>query len=134
MLGYKIEHGMAVIDEVAADKIRKLYQLYLSGLSLTLSAKQAGLPTYHGTAKRILSNHRYLGDDYYPAIIDKDTFENAQSELLGRATKLGRLDKAPKKKELVAPMKFSVKPVSKHFDNPFRQAEYLYSLIESEVS
>lgn len=134
MLGYKTENGITAIDEDAAKKIRNLYRLYLSGLSLTVSAKQAGLNAYHGTAKRILSNRRYLGDSFYPAIIDEDTFDKAQAELMKRAAKLGRLDKVTKKKEITSPVNFSVKPVKKHFDNPFKQAEYLYSLIRSEVN
>lgn len=134
MLGYKTENGRAVIDETAAEKIRNLYQRYLSGLSLTDAAKAAGLKTYHGTAKRILTNHRYLGDEFYPAIIDADLFDKAQEELTKRATKLGRLDKVSKEKEIVIPTQFSVKPVGEHFDNPFKQAEYLYSLIGSEVN
>lgn len=134
MLGYKTENGRAVIDEAAAEKIKNLYRHYLSGLSLADAAKEAGLKTYHGTAKRILTNRRYLGDEFYPAIIDADLFDKAQEELIKRATKLGRLDKASKKKEVVIPTQFSVKPVGEHFDNPFKQAEYLYSLIGSGVN
>ena len=32
----------------------------------------------------------YLGDDFYPAIIDKATYQKAQEERIRRATKLGR--------------------------------------------
>lgn len=32
--GYKIENGIAVIDQPAADKLRQLYKNYLSGMSL----------------------------------------------------------------------------------------------------
>ncbi|MCP1102336.1 hypothetical protein M2454_001789 [Aequitasia blattaphilus] len=134
MLGYKTENGMTVIDRASAEKIRNLYRHYLSGLSLAGAAKEAGLKTYHGTAKRILTNRRYLGDSFYPAIIDADLFDKTQEELIKRATKLGRLDKVSKEKEIVIPTQFSVKPVREHFDNPFKQAEYLYSLIGSEVN
>lgn len=133
MLGYKTENGKAVIDEDAAEKIKNLYRHYLSGLSLTDAAEKARLKIYHGTAKRILTNRRYLGDEFYPAIIDADLFDKAQKELTKRATKLGRIDKVSKEKEIVIPTQFSVKPVREHFDNPFKQAEYLYSLIGSEV-
>lgn len=134
MLGYKTENGRSVLDEAAAEKIRSLYRHYLSGLSLTDAAKKAGMKTYHGTVKRILINRRYLGDEFYPAIIGADLFDMAQKELAKRAAKLGRLEKASKKKEVVIPTQFSVKPVGEHFDNPFKQAEYLYSLIGSEVN
>ena len=134
MYGYKIENGLIAVNEDTANKIRTLYDLYLSGLSLTKSAKQAGITSYHGTAKRILSNHHYLGDSTYPAIVDKDTFDKAEEELLKRATKLGRLERVSKEKEIIIPTQFNVKPIKEHFNDPFKQAEYLYSLIESEVN
>lgn len=50
--GYRIENGIAIIDEPAAAKLRQLYKNYLSGMSLSKAAAEAGIPTYHGTAKR----------------------------------------------------------------------------------
>ena len=40
--GYKIENGIAVIDQPAADKLRQLYKNYLSGMSLSKAAAAAG--------------------------------------------------------------------------------------------
>jgi hypothetical protein len=71
-LGYRIEEGKAVIDEEAAAKVRQLYKNYLGGLSLTNAAKEAGINVLHAGAKRIMQNTHYLGDDFYPAIIDKE--------------------------------------------------------------
>ena len=68
--GYRIENGKAVIDEAAAAQVRDLYKNYLSGLSLTNAAKEAGLNLLHAGAKRMMLNRHYLGDDFYPAIID----------------------------------------------------------------
>lgn len=34
--GYKIENGIAVIDQPAADKLRQLYKNYLSGRVISL--------------------------------------------------------------------------------------------------
>ena len=73
--GYKIVGGKAVIDETSAGQIRKLYENYLSGLSLENAAKKAGINTYHGTVKNILSNRHYLGDAFYPAIIDEENLQ-----------------------------------------------------------
>ena len=78
--GYRIENGIAVVDKENAQKIRKLYASYLSGLSLAGAAKEAGIEMYHCSAKRILRNRHYLGDDFYPAIIDADTFRKAEEE------------------------------------------------------
>ena len=70
-LGYRIENGIAVIDEEAAAKVRQLYKNYLGGLSLTNAAMEAGINALHAGSKRIMQNKHYLGDDFYPAIIDK---------------------------------------------------------------
>lgn len=67
--GYRIENGKAVIDEAAAAQVRDLHKNYLSGLSLTNAAKEAGLDLLHAGAKRMMLNRHYLGDDFYPAII-----------------------------------------------------------------
>ncbi len=130
--GYKIENGKAIIDEEAVAKIRQFYKNYLNGLSLTDAAKNAGIKALHGGAKRILKNEHYLGDDFYPAIIDKETFYSASAEIRRRSAKLGRDKryKAPTVKKV--PMKFSYKDITEYYDNPLKQAEYLYSLIESE--
>ena len=84
--GYKIENGIAVIDQPAADKLRQLYKNYLSGMSLSKAASAAGIKTYHGTAKRLMETAHYLGDSFYPAIIDKGTYQKAQEERKRQAT------------------------------------------------
>ena len=122
---YRIENGKAVIDEAAAAQVRDLYKNYLSGLSLTNAAKEAGLNLLHSGAKRMMLNRHYLGDDFYPAIIDP--------ELSKRSTQLGRNDR------YIAPIikrpttAFRLGDITENYENPVRQAEYLYSLIESEV-
>ena len=130
--GYRIENGIAVIDEEG--KLRKLYENYLTGLSLKDAAAEAGIDTYHGTAKRLLKTQHYIGDDFYPVIIDETVFQNVQEELMKRAAALGRLNRASKEKVLKAPTVFTIRDIKKRFDNPVMQAEYIYSLIESEVS
>ena len=39
----------------------------------------------------MMQNKRYLGDDYYPAIIDKETFDAAEKERVKRQIRLGRI-------------------------------------------
>lgn len=62
--GYRIENGKAVVDEDQAAQIRKIYEGYLGGLALMEAAKAAGLKLYHGSAKRMMQNRHYIGDDY----------------------------------------------------------------------
>ena len=131
--GYRIKNGQAVIDEEQAAAVRKFFQNYISGLALVPAAEKAGLKLYHGSAGRMLRNKKYLGDDYYPAIIDKETFDKAEEIRMDRAKALGRVWELEGKKDIHFPASFSMPAVKKVSDDPFEQAAYAYSLIESEV-
>lgn len=132
--GYRIENGKAVIDEEKAEQVRKLYKGYLSGLAYMPAAEAAGLKLYHTSAKKMMQNKYCLGDDYYPALIDKETFDAAETERVKRHTKLGRVfEEKPDKVSRVA-TGFTIPKVHVKYDDPFIQAEYLYGLIESEVN
>lgn len=81
----------------------------------------------------MMLNRHYLGDDFYPSIIDPASFDAASAELNKRSTRLGRNDRyiAPIiKRPLTA---FQLGDITESYENPVRQAEYLYSLIENEV-
>ena len=131
--GYRIENGKAVIDEEKAKQVKKIYKAYLSGLAYVPAAEAAGLKLYHTGAKKMMQNKHYLGDDYYPAIIDNVTFEAAEAERVKRQVKLGRVfDDKPAKENKVA-TGFMMPKAQMKYDDPFKQAEYVYSLIESEV-
>lgn len=132
--GYRIENGKAIIDETAAEQIKVLFQSYMSGDSLATAAKKAGINGFHSSIGRILRNKRYLGDEFYPAIIDKDIFNTAEAERIMRSERLGRNRKPKQEKEAVYPITFLMKAGTEEFDDPFAQAEYAYSLIETEVS
>lgn len=130
--GYRIENAVAVIQEEEAEVIRKLFDGYLVGLGLTEAAKQAGLQSYHSTVGRILSNQHYLGDDYYPAIVEQDIFAAAAVEREKRKVKLGRMDKGKKEVEALVSTEFYLKRQVQKFHDPFQQATYVYSQIESK--
>lgn len=130
--GYKIEKGKAVVDESAAAQVRKLYKNYLSGLSLINAAKFSGLNLQHSSAKRMMRNRHYLGDDFYPAIIDKEIFDAVEEELSKRSSMLGRNDRRTETKVKKPPTAFRIGEITENYFNPMMQAEYIYSLIESE--
>ncbi len=130
--GYKIEQGSAVVDEAAAGQIRQIFRSYLEGDSLVTAAKKAGVISFHGGISRMLKNKHYLGDEYYPAIIDRETFDRAEQERMRRATALGRIKEPAVQEGILIPTVFHTKPMEQTFDDPFLQAEYAYSLIESE--
>ena len=98
-------------------------------MALIPAAEKGGLKLYHGSAGRMLQNKKYLGDDYYPVIIDKETFDKAEEIRMSRAKARGRVWKLEGKKDLL----FTIPAVKKVSDDPFEQAAYAYSLIESEV-
>lgn len=130
--GYKIENGSAVVDEAAAGQIRQIFRSYLEGASLATAAKKAGVISFHGGISRMLKNKHYLGDEYYPAIIDRETFDRAEQERMRRAAALGRINEPAEQAGILIPTVFHAKPVEQTFDDPFLQAEYAYCLIESE--
>ena len=131
--GYRIENGVAVVDEHAAEQVQALYQSYLSGDSLRTVANKAGIDAFHAGIGRILKNRHYLGDDYYPAIIDPDTFAAVQEERFRRASALGRIRQPKEDKAATYPITFHIIEGTQVYDDPFAQAAYAYSLIESEV-
>lgn len=132
--GYRIINGKAVIDEQAAKQIKTLFQSYLTGDSLATAAEKSEIIAFHAGISRMLQNKRYLGDEYYPALIDPDTFTAVEAERIRRAEKLGRVREAKVKKEVVYPTAFRISEDRERFDDPFQQAEYTYSLIETEVN
>ena len=127
MYGYKVENGKIVIAEDEAAIVHCIFQNYLSGMSMRQSAASAGADFTHSSVKKIIQQKRYIGNDFYPAIIDKDIFACANGELLRRASKHAcgkRLKEPPIFKNFVMTVP------TEQFDDPIKQAEYIYSLIE----
>ena len=130
--GYRIENGAAVINEAEADCVRQIFDNYIRGMSLREAAKAAGHPVVHSSVKPILSRECYCGDDFYPAIIDAAVFHRANSEQKRRAdnkNQTGKTRRIMPKPET----EFTFSPPLTQYDDPYRQAEYLYGLIESKV-
>jgi len=131
--GYTIQNGRAVINEEEAVKIKKLFKVYLSGLSLSEAAQKAGIKRYHTSVARMLSDKRYVEDKFYSLIISKDTFEKAQLERRRRDETLGRIYEHKGNEKKCLNFKFHASMPDNLYEEPFQQAEYAYSLIKSEV-
>lgn len=131
--GYIIRNGKAIIDEKSASQIKDLFKAYLSGLSLADASKKAGINRYHATIARMLTNKQYLGDDFYPQIISQDVLNQAEAEKLRRAQMLGRIRESKVQKPVLSKLRYNSRRPEHIHDDPFKQAEYAYSLIESEV-
>lgn len=131
--GYRIEDGKAVVDESQAEQVRAFFNEYISGKALMVAAETVGLKLFHGSAGRMLRNTHYLGDDYYPAIIDRELFDKAEEQRQARAGQLGRVRELAPATSPAVPLHFTIGKQKKVCYDPFEQAEYAYSLIESEV-
>lgn len=99
-LGYRIQNGKAEIEPEAAGLVREIFTAYLGGTSTYRIAKdftQRGIlnashkPSWnHGSIGKILENQKYLGDDFYPSLIERSIFEQVQDRRKQRVKDLGR--------------------------------------------
>ncbi|WP_409226847.1 recombinase [Gudongella sp. SC589] len=132
--GYEVIEGVVTVNEEKANQVRIFFEKYISGLSLAVAGEQAGIEKTHSSMGLILKNIQYLGNDVYPAIIDEETFYRAEEVREKRAKDLGRIVELA---AFTAPSpieRFKMKKANNKLpDDPVMRAEYLYSLIESEV-
>jgi hypothetical protein len=133
LFGYKVVDGKTVIDEMAAEQVKTVFREYLQGASLSETAQKAKIFVSHGSIVNMLRNGHYLGDKYYPAIIDQNTFLKVQEERSRRAIKLGRVYEPNEEIPRVIPTQFYIKESPQHCDDPFQQAEQTYHLIKIGV-
>jgi hypothetical protein len=99
-LGYKMRDGIIQVNEDQAELVRRAFEAYASGASMLQIAKkfiEQGVPNANGKASwshtsigKILSNQKYRGDEFYPAIITEVLFDNTQSR---RKTQYQQLNK-----------------------------------------
>lgn len=99
-IGYRMQDGKIHQDKEKAKVVRMIFKKYLSGLSTYQLAKQLtdmgflnanNKPSWnHGSIGRILENVKYLGDSFYPSLIEKEIFEGAQKRRESQCRKLGR--------------------------------------------
>ena len=85
--GYSISQGRANVNPEEVGKLKKLFQLYLEGLSMKECVDMTGIPHAKQTCRNMLSNPVYLGTDFYPQIIDGGLFDSVQKALLCRKRK-----------------------------------------------
>ena len=132
--GYRIENGIAVIDEMAAEQVQRMFVNYLNGDSLIKAAGKVGIKGNHGSIKLMLQNRRYLGVGFYPPIISEETFNAAAEERERRAERLGRNGYTKQERSVTIPLRFMFISATDYFDDPVQQAEYMYGLIRTEVT
>ena len=127
--GYDIVGGKAVVNKEQATIIRQICENYLSGMSMTQAAKDVGLEMKHSGVKRLMQNPRYLGDDFYPAILTAEIAQAVEAERLRRDALYKGTRYTKETVEVPIPTFFNMKKPSKKYKDPIKQAEYAYSQI-----
>ena len=128
--GYDIVGGMAVINEEQADAIRQTCENYLSGMSFVQAALKAGINMKHSGVKRLMQNPRYLGDDFYPAILTPEIAQAVEAERQRRDSLYKGTRYTKKVVTTVIPTRFAMKHTAPKYQDPIKQAEYAYSQIK----
>ncbi len=99
-IGYKMINGIIEIDDKQAKTVKTIFEEYIKGKSMLAIAKEltekgifnANKKTNwnHGSVGKILQNVKYMGDTYYPKLIDESAFEKVQLQRKEREIKLGK--------------------------------------------
>ena len=129
--GYNIMGGAAVINEEQAAVIRQICENYLSGMSFVQAARAAGINMKHSGVKRLMLNPRYLGDDFYPAILTPEIAQAVEAERQRRDTLYKGTRYTKEEVQISIPTSFTIRKLSTRYKDPVKQAEYAYSQIEA---
>lgn len=130
--GYKIESGVAMLNEPEANKIKQLFTSYVEFKSIKKANDIAGIDKTHSVVGRLLKNEIYLGNDYFPQIIDKDLFEKVQNIRNSNPRSRARVDRLENNELQSRKFMFIINKSKPKYNDPYKQAEYAYSQIEEK--
>ena len=99
-IGYCVKDGKAEIDSKQSALVREIFESYLQGMSTLKIAKlltERGVlnanqkPSWnHGGVGKILENHKYIGDEFYPPLIEQRIFKQVQQRRKQQASATGK--------------------------------------------
>ncbi len=105
LYGYQIQHGELAIVPQEAEVVQRVTALYLDGLSyqrISDILNRDGLPFSAETplwnkhkVKRLLENPRYAGEDGYPPMVERGTFNTVQSMIREKTSHYAKTEKRP---------------------------------------
>ena len=100
-LGYRMAGGKILIVPEQAELVKEVFQAYSEGNSLYQLARRLTdhvalnanhKPVWnHGTVGKILENRRYLGDEFYTALMEPELFYKVQERRKEKSKELGRI-------------------------------------------
>ena len=89
LFGYRYTEGKLVFHPTESEVMKEIYKAYLEGNSLLKLSERLNerqieyMPGVVGWNKsrimRLLSDQRYMGNEKYPALIDRKTYEAIQT-------------------------------------------------------
>ena len=126
--GYRIENGVAVVDETEASLLRQAFEKYQAGATLRSIAKDLDIDRYHRGISNMLADKKYLGTDFYPAIIEPELFWEVQHCRKERRTARSKPTRDHNGTRICTT--FRMKTADNVPSEPFARAQYLYTLIE----
>ena len=104
-IGYKICYGKVEIDDEKSKTVLLIYEQYLQGKTLNHIAKhlsENNIPNInnntnwtHGAVIKILENVKYLGDDFFPQLIEKAMFNKVKKARQDRMRKTTKKEPIP---------------------------------------
>lgn len=126
--GYTMINGKREINEIEAAVIHTIFEQYINGMSLQIIAEQIEVPYNENKCKwnknmvsRILENRKYLGENGFMEIIDKESFNKA-----GQIRKERSTYKRPVIEDIVR-----LKIISKKQISGYHIVNVIHSIIES---
>lgn len=128
--GYRIENGLAVADENESKTLQKAFEFYINGDSLQAIANNLGINRYHSGILNLLVDKRYLGTDFYPSLISKELFDQVQMAHQNRMHQHSQPALSVKPTKVYTD--FEMEPIVQHLDDPYAQAQYIYTLIKTK--
>ena len=84
--GYMMRGGRYIAEPAESEAVRQIFEMYLNGMSLKSIAAEMAVPYNKdkvlwnkNMVSRILENKRYIGDDTYPQIVEREIFDRANA-------------------------------------------------------
>lgn len=128
--GYEVKRGKICINKKESIEIRETFNTYIKCNSYVETCKILGSKNSPSRIRYILLKSIYIGNEKYPAIISRDTFDEVQNLILKKAIQVGKVYKPKPPKEIKVTSTFTIGTVPAKYDNPYQQAEFAYSQIE----
>ena len=125
-----IVNGTPEVNEKEGAAVRKAFEMYLRGAALSTIGNELGINRYHASVARILEDQKYLGTDFYPAIVEKELFDKVQKTRATRRKKHSKPCRIYPKAQVSKT--FQMDPIKQVLTDLFEQAQYIFGLIQAK--